>query len=396
VIDMAKMIEAQGLTKRYEPARSERRQLARRGAEAPEGTLAVDDVSFTVDEGELFVIMGLSGSGKSTLLRMLNRLIDPTSGSLRIAGQDLLSMDDVELRQVRNSTVNMVFQHFALFPHRTVRENAAYGLQVRGVPEAERLERAQAALETVGLGQWGQVRPQELSGGMRQRVGLARALATDAQVLLMDEPFSALDPLIRRDMQDLLLSLQAEMRKTIVFVTHDLNEAMRLGHRIMVMREGRVVQLASGAEILASPADDYVANFVSDVDRSRVVTAEHIMRPPLITARTGEDPRSVLDRMENAEAIGVYVLDDVGKLIGAVRDQDLADGIEAGCPRIESLVSDSFATTTRDARLIEVMPVVGRHCVPLAVTDDDGRLLGVIPRAALLNTLADQRRPAHA
>ncbi len=390
---MTTMIEAHGLTKRYEPAGDERRRFRRR-SEAPEttGTLAVDDVDFEVEEGELFVIMGLSGSGKSTLLRMLNRLVDPTAGTLHIAGQDMLSMDDAQLRATRNSTINMVFQHFALFPHRTVLENAAYGLQVRGIPAPERVERAQDALETVGLGRWGHVRPQELSGGMRQRVGLARALATDAQILLMDEPFSALDPLIRRDMQSLLLSLQEKMRKTIVFVTHDLNEAMRLGQRIMVMRDGRVVQLASGAEILSAPADDYVANFVSDVDRSRVVTVEHVMRPPLITALADEHPQAVLDRMANVEGCGVYVLDELGRIVGVATDKHLADGIALGRPRIDSLVCDDFATIKSGSRLIEVMPLVGRHAVPLAVTDHDDRLLGVIPRAALLNTLADNRR----
>ncbi len=393
---MATMIEARGLSKRYEPEPAQRSGLLRRSSEAALGVLAVDDVSFSVEEGELFVIMGLSGSGKSTLLRMLNRLVDPTAGSLHIGGRDVLSMGDADLRATRNSTVNMVFQHFAIFPHRTVLENAAYGLLVRGVPEGERIDRAQTALETVGLGRWGHVRPHELSGGMRQRVGLARALATDAEILLMDEPFSALDPLIRRDMQDLLLKLQEDMRKTIVFVTHDLNEAMRLGHRIMVMRDGRVVQLDSAADILATPADDYVENFVSDVDRSRVVTAEHVMRPPLITARPSESPGSVLDRMGSTEANGVYVLDDAGRIIGITTDQHLADGIEIGKVRIESLLCQDFATTTLDALLIDLMPIIGRHAVPLAVTAEDGRMLGVIPRAALLNTLADRRRSLNA
>jgi glycine betaine/proline transport system ATP-binding protein len=229
------------------------------------GFLGADDVSFTVEHGEVFVVMGLSGSGKSTVLRMLNRLIEPTAGSIRVDGRQIRDLDDVGLRELRNRTIGMVFQHFALFDHRTVRENAAYGLRVRGLPKKEQMEFAEQALGQVGLQDRGDARPAQLSGGQRQRVGLARALATRPDVLLMDEPFSALDPLIRREMQQLLLSLQAEQRRTIVFVTHDLVEAVRLGTRIMIMRDGRVVQCGTGAEILARPADDYVAAFVADL-----------------------------------------------------------------------------------------------------------------------------------
>lgn len=268
-----------------------------------DGVRAVDGVTFGVAPGELFVIMGLSGSGKSTLLRMLNRLVEPSSGTLHIDGRDVLGMGDADLRELRNHKINMVFQHFALFPHRTVRQNAAYGMRVRGVAEAERLERADWALKTVGLGDRGDAYPDQLSGGQRQRVGLARALATDAEILLMDEPFSALDPLIRRDMQDLLLNLQRDLRRTIIFVTHDLNEAMRLGDRIMVMRGGRVVQLGTASEILHTPSSDYVRDFVSDVDRSRVLTAREIMREPLMTARADDEPRDVLRRLSNVEAM---------------------------------------------------------------------------------------------
>lgn len=391
---MTTMIDAQHLTKRYDKPPAQRSGLRLRTSthsEEEQGTLAVNDVTFSVDQGELFVIMGLSGSGKSSLLRMLNRLVEPTSGSLHIKGDDLLAMEPADLRGARNETVSMVFQHFALFPHRTVLENAAYGLHVRGLAPEERTARAEEALEIVGLASWGHVYPSELSGGMRQRVGLARAVATDADILLMDEPFSALDPIIRRDMQDLLLRLQSEMNKTVVFVTHDLNEAMRLGHRIMVMRDGVVIQIGSAAEILASPADDYVANFVSDVDRSRVVTAEAILRPPLLTATADESPSDVLRRLENAEATGVYLLDDAGEVLGVTSDVSLARGVTNGCRDLRSLAGDEYATVAAGTRLIELMSLVGQHCVPLAVTDDTGRLLGVIPRAVLLGALADQR-----
>ena len=267
------MIEVEGLTKVYglrDPAAGKLLAGLPRGADrhaavsAAGGFLGADDVSFTARQGEIFAVMGLSGSGKSTVLRMLNRLVEPTAGSVSVGGRAVRGMDDAGLRELRNRTIGMVFQHFALFEHRTVRENAAYGLRVRGIPKAEQLSRADAALAAVGLADRGDSRPAQLSGGQRQRVGLARALATEPDVLLMDEPFSALDPLIRREMQELLLALQAERRRTIVFVTHDLVEALRLGSRIMIMRDGRVVQQGTGDEILANPADDYVAAFVAD------------------------------------------------------------------------------------------------------------------------------------
>jgi glycine betaine/proline transport system ATP-binding protein len=357
-----------------------------------DGVVAVDDVSFEVERGELFVIMGLSGSGKSTLLRMLNRLVEPTSGELHVDGRDLLAMDGADLRELRNRRMSMVFQHFALFPHRTVRENAAYGLRVRDVPESERLERADWALRTVGLGDWGRHRPGELSGGMQQRVGLARALATDAEILLMDEPFSALDPLIRREMQDLLLTLQQDLHRTIVFVTHDLNEAMRLGDKIMVMRDGRVVQLDTGPDILATPADDYISDFVSDVDRSRVLTARSIMREPLRTARADDDPREVLQLLGTIEAGGVYVLDPGGRVVGVARDEVLAQAAGNGRPSLRDCLVDDYDRAGPDTRLVDLCPLVGRREVPLAVLDSDGTLLGVVPRAALLAALADPRK----
>ncbi|WP_416972164.1 quaternary amine ABC transporter ATP-binding protein [Streptomyces sp. 4F14] len=355
-----------------------------------EAVRAVDGVSFDVAPGELFVIMGLSGSGKSTLLRMLNRLVEPSGGELRIDGRDVLKMGDADLRALRNRKINMIFQHFALFPHRTVRENAAYGMRVRGVAEAERLERADWALETVGLGDRGDAYPDQLSGGQRQRVGLARALATDAEILLMDEPFSALDPLIRRDMQDLLLNLQRELQRTIIFVTHDLNEAMRLGDRIMVMRDGQVVQLGTATDILHKPSSDYVREFVSDVDRSRVLTASSIMREPLMTAGITDDPRDVLRRLSDIEAGGVFVLDG-GRIAGVAHDESLAQAVGEGRTSLRECLTDGYEQTGPDTLLVDLCRLVGRHVVPLAVTDDDGKLRGVVPRATLLTALSDAR-----
>ncbi|MFD8350004.1 glycine betaine/L-proline ABC transporter ATP-binding protein [Streptomyces coelicoflavus] len=301
-------------------------------------TAAVIDASFTVEPGEIFVVMGLSGSGKSTLLRMLNGLSEPTAGHVRFGGQDLTELSDRELRMVRSMKISMVFQHFALFPHRSVRDNAAYGLEVQGVPRAERERRADEALALCGLAGWEKSWPDELSGGMQQRVGLARALATDADLLLMDESFSALDPLIRRDMQDQLLDLQKTLKKTIVFITHDLNEAMRLGDRIAVMRDGRIVQIGSAQDILIRPANDYVASFTKDVDRSRVLTA------------------------------------------GAVMETDVR-GDEADC---------DCETATPDTPFSELCAISARVPHAVAVLDGERRLVGVVPAQRLIGFLGDE------
>ena len=392
---MPPVLRATGLTKVFGAREQEALRLAGEGVGREEiqrrtgSTLAVHDVGFAVERGELFVVMGLSGSGKSTLVRLLNRLIEPSAGTVEVDGQDLRALSDADLRSLRNDKVSMVFQHFALLPHRTVRENAAYALKIRGVPAAEQRERADWALRTVGLLDRADARPEQLSGGMQQRVGLARALAADSEVLLMDEPFSALDPLIRRDMQDLLVRLQTELQKTIVFITHDLNEAMRLGDRILMLKDGRTVQLGTGPEIISAPADDYVADFTSDVDRTRVLTAGDLLREPRMTARLGQSTGEVLRALGAAEANGVYVLDDDRRIAGVARDDLLARALQEGRSAVgpRELVPD-YATTAPDRPLVEFVHLVGHHPVPLGVVDDDGRLLGVVPRAAVLDALA--------
>ncbi|MFJ5710573.1 MULTISPECIES: glycine betaine/L-proline ABC transporter ATP-binding protein [unclassified Streptomyces] len=292
-------------------------------------TAAVVDASFVVEPGQIFVVMGLSGSGKSTLLRMLNGLLEPTAGRVLYDGDDLTALTPRALREVRSRRVSMVFQHFALFPHRTVLENAGYGLEVQGVPRAERETRAAEALALCGLAGWEKSWPDELSGGMQQRVGLARALATDADLLLMDESFSALDPLIRRDMQDQLLVLQKKLKKTIVFITHDLNEAMRLGDRVAVMRDGRIVQLGTAEDILVRPADDYVASFIQDVDRSRVLTASAVMTSaegPVDPDAPVAGPDTLLADLCALAAAGphpVTVREDGGPALGVVHKERL-------------------------------------------------------------------------
>ncbi|MFD7445011.1 glycine betaine/L-proline ABC transporter ATP-binding protein [Streptomyces sp. NPDC059909] len=301
-------------------------------------TAAVIDASFTVEPGQIFVVMGLSGSGKSTLLRMLNGLLEPTAGRVLFDGEDLTTLSARDLRTVRSTKISMVFQHFALFPHRSVLENAAYGLEVQGVARAERERRAAEALELCGLAGWEKSWPDELSGGMQQRVGLARALATDADLLLMDESFSALDPLIRRDMQDQLLELQKRLKKTIVFITHDLNEAMRLGDRIAVMRDGRIVQLGTAEDILLRPANDYVASFIQDVDRTRVLTAAAVMTEP------GPD----------------------------------VDDCDCETVTPETLVADVCAVSARVPH-------------PVAVRNAAGKVVGVVPQSRLIGVVGDER-----
>lgn len=393
---MTPHIRVDGLYKVFGP----RPQRALEAARAGEGrdaiqarlgnVVAVDDVSFSVERGEMFVVMGLSGSGKSTVVRLLNRLIEPTAGTVEIDGQDISRVDAAELRQVRQRKISMVFQHFALFPHRTVGQNAAYGLEVQGVEPEERRRRADAALETVGLTGWADHYPHELSGGMQQRVGLARGLATEAEILLMDEPFSALDPLIRRDMQDLLARLQSELQRTIVFITHDLNEAMRLGDRICMLKDGRVVQIGTGADIIASPADSYVADFVADVDRARVLTAELAMRAPRRTFSPQVHPRVVLEWLDELEFNGVYVTDAAGLILGVARDDRLAAGLRAGATEVGSLLTDEYARVSPDTLLQDLSSLAAQHTVPIAVTDERGRLLGVVPRARLLAALSGE------
>ncbi|MFF7182399.1 betaine/proline/choline family ABC transporter ATP-binding protein [Streptomyces sp. NPDC008121] len=344
-------------------------------------TAAVIDASFVVEPGQIFVVMGLSGSGKSTLLRMLNGLLEPTAGRVLFDGKDLTALSPRDLRAVRSQKISMVFQHFALFPHRSVLENAAYGLEVQGVPRTERLARAAEALELCGLAGWEDSWPDELSGGMQQRVGLARALATDTDLLLMDESFSALDPLIRRDMQDQLLELQKRLKKTIVFITHDLNEAMRLGDRIAVMRDGRIVQLGSAEDILLRPANDYVASFIQDVDRSRVLTAAAVMTDPEPTAAVPGPAASTADAAPTVPGPAASTA-DAAEPAAAPAGTRRAAADACGCETVgpDTLVADLCAVSARVPH-------------PVAVKDADGTLLGVVPQSRLIGFIGDEQRP---
>jgi glycine betaine/proline transport system ATP-binding protein len=354
-------------------------------------TVAVNDVSFDIREGELFVVMGLSGSGKSTLVRMINRLHEPTAGVVEVDGRDVVRLNDKDLRDLRMRKISMVFQHFALFPHKKVWENAAYGLQVRGLSEDRRRDRAAVALERVGLAKWAESYPGELSGGMKQRVGLARGLATEADVLLMDEPFSALDPLIRRDMQNLLLDLEQDLKRTVVFITHDLNEAMRLGDRIAVLKDGEIVQVGTGGDIIANPASDYVADFVSDVDRTRVLTAGEIMAEPGATCSPEDETRIVLDRLKELQVSSLYAVDEHGRVAGIARNERLAEALRRGGGPTKDALDQAYPRVASDAYLVELSRLAAREEAPIAVTDGGGRLVGVVTRAALLSALAGEK-----
>ena len=355
-------------------------------------TAAVIDASFKVERGEIFVVMGLSGSGKSTLIRMANGLWEPTAGTVEVAGSDLTKLDASGVREVRREQISMVFQHFALLPHRSVGENAAYGLKIRGVNRAEREQRAENALEMVGLGGWGGHLPGELSGGMRQRVGLARALAAETEIMLMDEAFSALDPLIRREMQDQLIELQDRLDKTILFITHDLNEAMRLGDRIAMMRDGQIVQQGTAEEILNDPATDYVAQFIQDVDRTRVLTAESVMEPPVAVLGHEQGPRAAHKLMRENQMSAVMVVDQSRRLVGVVTESAAADAVSAGRDGLAGVMEEP-AIAPPDMAVADLFTASAESSAPIAVLDNDKRLLGVIARVTLLSALGSVASP---
>ncbi|WP_375003782.1 glycine betaine/L-proline ABC transporter ATP-binding protein [Aeromicrobium sp. CTD01-1L150] len=356
-------------------------------------TAAVIDASFDVGQGEIFVVMGLSGSGKSTLIRMVNGLLLPTAGSLMLGGSDVAQLRGKQLRELRREKVSMVFQHFALLPHRSVGENAAYGLAAQGMNRSDREKRADEALSMVGLGGWGDYRPDELSGGMRQRVGLARALAAGTDVMLMDEAFSALDPLIRREMQDQLVELQHQLGKTILFITHDLNEAMRLGDRIAMMRDGRIVQIGTSEQILNDPANDYVAQFVQDVDRTRVLTASAVMEPPVAVLGSEQGPRSAHKLMREHQTTALMVVDRGRVLQGIVYEHEVAEAVTAGIGTIASLVRP--ATVVQSDTILAELLGAAVESPALAVVDAGGRLQGVVPRVTLLSALAEPSTEVH-
>jgi glycine betaine/proline transport system ATP-binding protein len=380
-------IEIEGLAKVFGPDPASVLPLLAEGVPKDEilartgHVVGLQDVDITVERGETFVVMGLSGSGKSTLVRCLNRLIEPTAGALRLGGVDVLALGPRDLRELRRHRIGMVFQRFALLPHRTVVDNVAFGLQIQGVKPSERHARARTWIETVGLGGYEDARPSELSGGMQQRVGLARALCTDPDVLLMDEAFSALDPLIRREMQGELVRLQQELHKTIVFITHDLDEALRLGDRIAILKAGRVVQIGTPVDIVTKPADAYVKAFVEDVNRARVLKVKHVIHQP-IEASLRDLAGDVAARLTAAESQAAFVVDDARRFQGVVTGWEAGD-TSPTTPAVD-LLREQTLTLDADTMLEDAMEPLGDSPLPVAVLDAAGRLLGVVrPRDAL-------------
>jgi glycine betaine/proline transport system ATP-binding protein len=356
-------------------------------------TIGVQDASFKVYEGEIFVVMGLSGSGKSTLVRMLNRLIEPTSGNVYLEGKDIAKMSKEELIDIRRKKMSMVFQSFALMPHMSVLENAGFGLEVAGISGQERQKRAMAALEQVGLKAYAHSYPQELSGGMQQRVGLARGLAVDPTILLMDEAFSALDPLIRTEMQDELIKLQQESQRTVIFISHDLDEAMRIGDRIAIMEGGRIVQVGTPEEILKNPADEYVRAFFRGVDPTNVLKAGDVVRDNQVTIirHRGGGPRAALERLMDQDRDFGYVLDADRKFLGVVSVDSLRAAIEeAGSDESQTLQKaflDNVQSVTTDTPMQDVLPFITELDCPVAVVDERGVYQGAISKNRFLKTL---------
>ncbi|VGV53932.1 quaternary amine ABC transporter ATP-binding protein [Streptococcus pyogenes] len=351
-------------------------------------TVGVYDASFEVKKGEIFVIMGLSGSGKSTLVRMLNRLIEPSAGSILLEGKDISTMSADQLREVRRHDINMVFQSFALFPHKTILENTEFGLELRGVRKEERQRLAEKALDNSGLLDFKDQYPNQLSGGMQQRVGLARALANSPKILLMDEAFSALDPLIRREMQDELLDLQDSMKQTIIFISHDLNEALRIGDRIALMKDGQIMQIGTVEEILTNPANDFVREFVEDVDRSKVLTAQNIMIKPLTTTVELDGPQVALNRMHNEEVSMLMATNRRRQLVGSLTADAAIEARKKGLP-LSEVIDRDVRTVSKDTIITDILPLIYDSSAPIAVTDDNNRLLGVIIRGRVIEALAN-------
>jgi glycine betaine/proline transport system ATP-binding protein len=352
-------------------------------------TVALNDVSFKIYPKETFVVMGLSGSGKSTLIRCLNRLINPTRGRIVVDGEDIIQLDAHRLQQMRRYSMSMVFQHFGLLPHRNVANNVEYGLEISGMPKEERREKAMQSIELVGLKGYEKSMTRELSGGMQQRVGLARALANDPEILLMDEAFSALDPLIRTQMKDELLELQAKMHKTIVFITHDLDEALKLGDRILILAQGGVCrQIGTPEEILSNPADDYVRDFVQNVGRTKVLTASTIMRK-VPTAHIDRDGTRAASRLMEKNGISsLFVVDSDLTLHGLVRIDDTVKRVEENKRDLREILVTDLYTTAPDTPISALLATAMQTRYPIAVIDEDGMFRGVVDRASIINEVS--------
>lgn len=350
-------------------------------------TIGINNVSFEVKEGEIFVIIGLSGSGKSTLIRCLNLLNKPTSGEIIVDGENIVQYDKKQLREFRQKKMAMVFQQFGLFTHRTVLGNVEYGLEIRKIDKEERKKIAMEVIEEVGLKGWEDKMPTELSGGMQQRVGLARALATDPDILLMDEPFSALDPLIRRDMQLELLNLQDKLKKTIVFITHDVNEAFKLGDRVAVMKDGEIVQIGTPEEILENPSNEYIEDFVQDIDRTKVVQAKDIMKKPNAVVSLKDGIKVAIKEMEYNSISSVFVTGKDRTIQGIVTIDDCIKAAKENKSSLKDILRHDYYTTKGDTYIQDLIEKATKTKYPIVVTDDKQRMIGIIIRTSILSGL---------
>ncbi len=374
--------KAENLLDSGEPLASKTETLEKTGC-----VLAVRDISFAVKRGEFFVLMGLSGSGKSTVIRCLLRLIEPTRGAVFINGEDICTYDKAKLMHLRRHTTSMVFQYFGLFPHRSVLENVAYGLKVRDVSKAERFARAQEAIETVGLKGWEQYMPGALSGGMQQRVGIARALTTEPEILLMDEPFSGLDPLIRREMQDELIELQDKVQKTIIFVTHDLHEALKMGDRIAIMRDGEIIQIGAPEDVISQPADDYVREFVQDASPAKVFTAGRVMDEPDAMVYEWQGKKAALHIMSDTKEDYAFMVGRNRRFVGLLTLKRLKSILKTEGAAITDALEPDPAVTHPDAVLEDLFPLAAEADYPIAVVDENGRFKGEIQIGSIFENM---------
>ncbi|MGD1822589.1 MAG: quaternary amine ABC transporter ATP-binding protein [Pleomorphochaeta sp.] len=348
------------------------------------------NINLEIKKGEFYILMGLSGSGKSTLIRALIRLVKTTKGKISINGKDITKMNNEQLLQFRRDTFGMVFQHYGLLPHLTVLDNAAYGLKIKGMPKGERYAKAMQTLETVGLKGWEDYYPGSLSGGMQQRVGLARALANDPEILLMDEPFSGLDPLIRRQMQDELVELQEKMQKTIIFVTHDLHEALKLGDEIAILKDGEVVQVGTPEEIVTCPADEYVEQFVQDASPARVLTAGSIMEEPRIIIYDWEGPRTALTLIRANKRRAAFIINKKRQLLGVIREKELEKLINL-TEKYKTIPTSSIKKVTsvlEDALVEDLFPIVSENPWPIPVVDENNKFKGMVTTDHIFESLS--------
>lgn len=393
-IQTEELVRVEGLTKVFGRHHKRAAELFRAGKtreevyKATQCSIGVHNVSFTIRRGELFVVMGLSGSGKSTLIRTINRLIEPSDGKIFIDGTEVTALNKKQLRELRRRRIGMVFQQFALYPHLTVLDNAAYALKIAGVPREARRARAREVLALVGLADYAEHFPDQLSGGMRQRVGIARALAADPEIIIMDEALSALDPLIRREMQNEIRALQKKLGKTVIFITHDLDEAIRLADRVLIMKDGEIAQLGTMEEILSRPANAYVEKFVNAADKTKVITAGSIMKPVYDYLRLGDGPQTMLHKIRESGLSSLFATNGQGVIYGLVWARKVREHMNEPNVTAQSMMDTNIKTVNRSAPLKEVVMQMGESTAPIAVVDDERRFLGVITSGALLASLA--------